>query len=118
MLSSDIKNRISQLEAKIYALQQSDVRYPYDAYDDFPSWYAARNTNPNTVLIADTDEQPYSGYTSQANAWNWEFGDEGRFNVANMGSATLWIKIGNDYVFIIPNDKATIIVKGGRIRVF
>lgn len=112
-----VHSKLVHLETKLISLQQADIRYPYDAYTDFPSWYASRSSNPNSVLLANTDEE-FNAYTSQQNAWTWLFPSEGKFYIANTGSETLWIKIGNDYVFIIPTDKATIIIKGGKLFVF
>ena len=116
--SAAIQTKLVHLEAKLVSLQQADVRFPYDAYEDFSSWYAARSTNPNSVLMADTDTT-FNAYISQNTAWEWLFQQDGRFTVVNTGGTeTLWIKIGPNYVYIIPYDKAVIILKGGTIRVF
>jgi hypothetical protein len=117
MSAASVNSRLLHLETKLLALQQTDVRYPYDAYEDFSSWYAARSNNPNSILLADTDGA-FSEFDAQETAWIWLFQTDGRFNIANTGNKTLWIKIGTNYVFIIPLDKATIIVKGGALRVF
>lgn len=108
-------NRVQNVEQKTIFLQQSDSRYPYEVYDSFPVWIAARVNSPHAILLADTDTT-FSQYTSQGTALT--FAAEGRYLIGNTGvENTLWIKIGNDYVYIIPGDKAIIIVKGGKITV-